>query len=307
MEVKQLEIFSAVVSQRSFAGAAKQLGTSIPTVSKQISDLETELGCDLLTRSRRILTPTEKGTRLLERAETILRLCDETVREMRMPDTSAVEKLTIAASSIPAQYYLPNILAAYNQQHSRVTFTVHHMNSLQVVETVRKGQADIGLCGAQFERSGCQFALFAKDRLTLIAPNTAPYNEVQGNFPVELFLKSPFISREVGSGTRIETEYALHQAGIDLSRLNRIAEMGLTESIKKSVIEGLGVAIISERAVSEDAASGRLLSFQIDRVAMERNLYIVIRQNRQKHSPAYDFFQFVQENAALRTPRFPTE
>ena len=276
MDIKQLEAFCMVVRQGSFSRAARVLGVSQPTVSAHISTLEKELGCELLIRTSKSILPTDKGATLLGYAQGIMSLRQKALEELSREDSRYTGSITIAASSVPAQYCLPELLSEFSREYPGVSYQLHNTNSLQAVEEVRRGKADIALTGARVENTNCEFTSFLKDELVIITAN----NE-------------RFIARELGSGTRMEYEQLLRSEGIEPGELNTVAEMNYSEAVKKSVAGGLGIAIISIHAISDELSSGRLLCFNLGDKAMQRDLYLVIRRNRSEMSTAALFSSFV--------------
>ena len=99
--------------------------------------------------------------------------------------------------------------------------------------------------------------------------------------------------RERLQDIRMEYEQLLRSEGIEPGELNTVAEMNYSEAVKKSVAGGLGIAIISIHAISDELSSGRLLCFNLGDKAMQRDLYLVIRRNRSEMSTAALFSSFV--------------
>lgn len=163
MDIKQLEAFCMVVRQGSFSRAARVLGVSQPTVSAHISTLEKELGCELLIRTSKSILPTDKGATLLGYAQGIMSLRQKALEELSREDSRYTGSITIAASSVPAQYCLPELLSEFSREYPGVSYQLHNTNSLQAVEEVRRGKADIALTGARVENTNCEFTSFLKD------------------------------------------------------------------------------------------------------------------------------------------------
>lgn len=295
MDLKQIEAFCMVVKHGSFSKAAKTLGVSQPTISAHISTMEKELGCELLIRTSRSIFPTEKGAVLLGYAQSILSLRNKALEELSRPENRHTGVLTIAASSVPAQYCLPELLSAFSERYPGVSYQLHNANSMQAVDLVRKGTADVALTGARVENTNCEFKSFAKDELLLVTPNTQRFRQMGDNVSLDILYSEPFITREGGSGTRMEYEQLLKNAGVDISRMNVVAEMSYSEAVKKSVAAGLGIAIMSKHAIEDELEGGKLLSFRLGKYSMSRDLYIVMRRNRSEVSTAALFFDFVME------------
>ena len=176
MDIKQLEAFCMVVRQGSFSRAARVLGVSQPTVSAHISTLEKELGCELLIRTSKSILPTDKGATLLGYAQGIMSLRQKALEELSREDSRYTGSITIAASSVPAQYCLPELLSEFSREYPGVSYQLHNTNSLQAVEEVRRGKADIALTGARVENTNCEFTSFLKDlSLIHISEPTRPY------------------------------------------------------------------------------------------------------------------------------------
>lgn len=293
MDIKQIEAFCMVVKHGSFSRAAKTMGLSQPTVSAHISTLEKELGCELLIRTSRNIFPTEKGAVLLGYAQSILSLRNRALEELSRPEIRHSGSITIAASSVPAQYCLPELLSAFSERYPGVSYRLHNANSMQAVDLVRKGTADVALTGSKVENTNCEFRSFTKDELVLVTPHIERFRLMDGRMDPEILYSEPFITREGGSGTRMEYEHLLRNAGIDPARMNVVAEMSYSEAVKKSVAAGLGVAIMSIHAVEDELKNGKLLSFRFSKADMRRDLYIVMRKNRSEVSTAAMFFDFV--------------
>ena len=220
-------------------------------------------------------------------------LRQKALEELSREDSRYTGSITIAASSVPAQYCLPELLSEFSREYPGVSYQLHNTNSLQAVEEVRRGKADIALTGARVENTNCEFTSFLKDELVIITANNEHFRKLNGSFPRELLKKEPFIARELGSGTRMEYEQLLRSEGIEPGELNTVAEMNYSEAVKKSVAGGLGIAIISIHAISDELSSGRLLCFNLGDKAMQRDLYLVIRRNRSEMSTAALFSSFV--------------
>ncbi|MCU6733999.1 selenium metabolism-associated LysR family transcriptional regulator [Diplocloster agilis] len=276
MNLKQLEAFVCVVEQKSFSKAAKALYLTQPTVSAHIQSLEKELGCRLLARSTKELFVTAKGERLYLYARQMLGLEEKILKEFHLKGRRRNERLALAASTIPGQYILPEILSAYRKQYPDEKFQVIQSDSQGVVEKIISHDAELGFTGTRLPESRCVFTPFYTDKLVVITPPAEEYRTYQQNgFPAQKLKEVPFLIRESGSGTRRETEEFLQRFGIHISELNIAAHMDHPEMIKRSVSKGLGVAIISEKAVRDYTEEGKILQFDLQEGVIHRDLYLV--------------------------------
>lgn len=118
MELRVLEYFLAVTREQSISGAAESLHLSQPTLSRQLKDMEDELGKQLMIRGNRKITLTEEGMILRKRAEEILELVQKRNMKSRFPMTSLLgmcisvpeKRMPSALSPKPEKDYKPNIL-----------------------------------------------------------------------------------------------------------------------------------------------------------------------------------------------------
>ncbi len=284
MDLKQLDVFVQVVNERSFSKAAQKLYLTQPTVSAHIKSLENELQSKLFLRTYKEVLPTESGLLLYDYARDMLQLRDNALR-LFLPDGKRKERLlTIGASTIPAQYVLPNILPAFRKCESDVSFHVLRCDSKKVVQYLLERKAEIGFTGTIIPSKHCRYEPFWNDRLVVITPAHGKFDQMATWDPA-LFRTEPFILRESGSGTRKETERYFESIGIDIAHLPVAATMDDPESIKHSVSEGLGISILSLEAVAAFERVGLVRAFPIDHPSLFRKLYMVTLE-KQALSPA---------------------
>lgn len=297
MDFKQIEAFAAVMEHRSFSKAADALYLTQPTVSAHVALLEQELGVKLLHRTTKALSPTEAGEALYAYARTLLDTREEACRVMseQYGEQSAV--VTLAVSTVPAQNYLPKLTATFREAHPGIAFEVFHGNSGDAEAMVLSGKAELALIGKKSESARCMAVPFAEDTLVVITPNTPRYQALLGrDFPLSMLLTEPFVSRELGSGTRAETEIFLRSVGIDPNRLNTVVETRSTEGVKKMVSEGAGIAIVSKAASDDYVEFGKILSFSPDSAPPRRKLYVLKLRNSVLSQAARRFFEFVRSS-----------
>lgn len=279
MQLKQLEIFVQVARLHSFSRAAEALYLTQPTVSAHMNALEEELGTRLVVRSTKELRLTPPGQVLERYAAEILGLCQRAEQEVRTAAGAIAGTLSIAASTVPAQYLLPQALPALRQRYPQVFFQVRQGDSSQVIQWMTENGAELGIVGAPAQRPGLLCVPFLTERLVIAAPNTPPYQHLEGNLTPQLLRTLPFLVREPGSGTRKQADQFLRSLGLEPQALNLAAQLESTESILQGVKYGLGVSIVSQYAAREEAAAGRILLFHWDSPLLERQFYLLYRRS----------------------------
>ena len=128
-----------------------------------------------------------------------------------------------------------------------------------------------------------------------VAPITNHYLSLQNKtVSFEDFIKDPIIIREKGSGTKKEMDLFLERIGITPSDLNVIARMNDLEGIKKSIVNGLGISILSARSAIDLQKTKQILLFPLEESAHKRTFYIVYSKNRILKPHVRQFIQFIQ-------------
>ena len=148
MDFKQLEAFAAVVNLGSFSKAGDRLFLTQPTISAHIRALERELGVQLIVRTTKEVYPSREGKRFYAYAQNILRMRDDAIAAMTEAVPVVRGVITVAASTIPAQYILPDAMAAFCKSYPHAVFRHICCDSAGVERLVADGEADIGMTGA---------------------------------------------------------------------------------------------------------------------------------------------------------------
>lgn len=277
MDFKQLQSLITVARYESFTKAATRLGVSQPTVSTHIRMLEEELGVPLVLRTSKRVELTPKGRKVFDQAVSILSMRDRMVEE-----GTAREKNTVylGASSVPSAYVLPSILSGYSKSHPNVSFSIYQGDSRDVVSGLTEGVYDVGLIGMPADEESLLCTSFTQDRLVLVTPATDEYrmDEPDAAGVRDLLLGRNVLLRHEGSASRSVVDRILDDLGIEESRMHVGARINDQETIKNLVESGLGVTIVSERAVRDRVREGRLLSYDIPSAACKRSLYIAHRK-----------------------------
>ena len=297
MNLKQLEAFVQVAEGGSFSKAARELYLAQPTISAHISSLETELNVRLLVRNTKELSLSDYGKDLYKYAKQMVDLQGKIEEHFGMKKDSGKHCITIAASTIPAQYLLPKVLMCFNEKYPEEQFKIKETDSAQVVTQIVDCMADVGFTGTVLEKKHCKYIPFYKDELVIIAPNTEKYRRFQEECPNDIswLKREHVIMREEGSGTRKEAEKQLRSAGVNMADLEIIASIENQETIKKSVRQGIGVSILSRLAATDEAKAGQMLIFPIPGADEGRDINVVYNRNYQLSRSAERFIKIVKE------------
>jgi DNA-binding transcriptional LysR family regulator len=287
-----LETFSEAAERGSFTAAARALGLSQAAVSQRIQQLEATLRTALFSRAAGRVTLTDAGRRLHAYARRILDLTAEARAAVTGTAGEVGGELLLAASSVPGQHLLPQTLATFHKQHPSVQVRVSVSDTDAVLHQVEHGQAHLGLVGGQGGGSHLEFRRFACDELVLVVPKGHPWWR-RKEVAVSDLVAQPLIQREPGSGSRRCLQRSLQRLGVVTSGLNVVLELGSSEAIKEAVAEGLGVAVLSRRAVRNEVRAGRLKAVRVAGLTLDRDIYIVRDRRRVLAGPAELFLALV--------------
>lgn len=293
LNLKQLEVFAAVVECGSFTEAANQLYMAQSTVSSHIRGLEELLQVSLFhRRAKKSGGLTDDGKRVYQLAKDVLDKC-------RYLETGIVEEkrstLLIGASTAPSCQLVPRYAAAFSREHPDCCVVLKHGNSNAIQQMLLKQEIQIGFVGSADNRQELSYKPIAKDRLILIAPNRPRYAamKVAGKLGRELF-SEPLLCREYGSGTQEVVDNYLSSIALPDGAARVAAYVNNPISLQTMVEEGMGVAIVSYLTVAERLAAGRLLAFELEERPVARNIYMAWRTKGYLNKAAKEFAAFVR-------------
>ena len=198
-ELPHLATFARAAERGSFTEAAADLGVTQAAVSQRIAALERELRVSLFNRRAGRIALTEAGERLYELARKILDLHEEARESLGGFHPSIAGDLPIAASSVPAECYLPALLSSFREKFPEVHVRASVGDSSSVMKEVMKGLATLGLVGKKAEKPNLESEAIGTDTLVLILAPGHPLAS-RKSISLAVLAREPLIIREPGSG-----------------------------------------------------------------------------------------------------------
>ena len=281
MDLHQIEIFCSLMKSRSFSKAAEALYLTQPTVSGHIKNLEAELGVTLLDRIGKRLVPTDAGEVLFRSGQKLLVLRDETRQEIASLAGTITGLLKIGASTIPGAYVIPAYIGSFKKRYSSAYLQLFIDDSARVTESVLKGDLHIGFVGACTADPRLEIHAFLKDELVVAVTPNHPWARKK-YITLDAIVKESFVMREKGSGTRRIMEERFEKAGVSSAELHCVAVVGSSDAVLQSVKAGLGISILSIRALQDDIKAHRLAAVRIKGIPLERNFYVIQLKGRSR-------------------------
>lgn len=145
MELRVLKYFLAVAREENITKAAALLHLTQPTLSRQLMQLEEELGVQLFRRSRYHIELTEDGMLLRRRAQELVDLAEKTTREFTLRETELMGEIAIGAGETRSMSFLSRAMVSFREHYPKVTFRIFSANADDVKERLDTGLLDMGL------------------------------------------------------------------------------------------------------------------------------------------------------------------
>ena len=277
--LQQLESLKALVEEGSYTKASTKLFISQSSLTKQIQNMEDAAGSLLINRGRAGVSLTPEGQILYDYAKRLIRLRDEARDRIERLKNQDSGHIYVAASTTPATYILPLLLAHVLPIHPEIKVHMQMHDSDEVLQMVLNNQVEIGFIGKETLNMKILSEQLCEDKLVL-AVYPGHYLAGQQSVTIDELAKEAFVIREHGSGTRaIFEEFLQQHNGNRLSQFNVICEMGSTEAVKEAILSGLGISILSIFAVKRELEQGLLIPVDVVECSMERHFYIIYRKN----------------------------
>ena len=292
MDFKQLESFITISKLNSFSKAAEKLFLTQPTISNHIQSLEKELGTILFNRTNKKITLTESGEILYEYAISILNKRDLAFFSLNEFKGKIEGILEISSSTIPEEYYLTDVISKFNSIYPDVKYLLMKYDTKQVLDKIQMGEIDFGIVGAKKELPNMKYIKIFDDEIVLITPKSERYNSID-SINIKDLRNFPIIMRENGSGTRENLCKKLSDEGLQFNDLNVIAEIESNQTIKKFVMNGLGISFISNRAIQDEISMKKINIIKVNNFSIKRSFYFAYHDKRALSPLAKTFKDFI--------------
>lgn len=259
---------------------AAMLYTSQPGVSRQIRELEEELGVSIFVRAGKRLTGlTEPGAALLPIVERLL----QEAQNLRQAGKEFVSRqeggLTVAATHSQARYALPHAVRDFRSVFPQVTLHLHQGSPRQIAEMLLQGEADIGIATEALANYP-QLVTLPCYRWThsVVVPPGHPLLQVAGPVTLADLARYPIITYDVGYTGRSHIDEAFHEAGIQ----PEVVLTAMDADVIKTYVElGMGVGIVASIAVDPERDqhlrtldARHLFRINVTRLAIRRGVWL---------------------------------
>lgn len=293
MDLASLQVFQAVVREKSFSRAAEKLYRTQPAVSISIRKLEEWVGQPLFVRGSGARILTDAGVLLVEYADRMLNLREEISKGMKELRGLERGQVSIGVNESSIHALLP-ALERYHELHAGIHINVHRVFSRDVPREVMNHHLDIGVISYLPEERELEAVEFHRDSLVLIV---WPGHRLAKRREVDItdLGQETFVAHIVESPyrQRVVQMFARHRVPLQMD-----VELPTIESIKLFVEMKKGVAIVPRMCAEREVAAGDLRALRIRQMRVMRKLYLVYLRDRPLSAAAQAMVDVIRGKAA---------
>lgn len=294
MEIRVLRYFMAIAREGSITNAANFLHVTQPTLSRQIRDLEDELGQKLFIRGSHNMTLTAEGMILRKRAEEILSMVDKTEAEFNSMESTVSGDIYIGGGETDAIKLVAKIAKDLRTSYPGIHYHLYSGNSEDVTERLDKGLLDFGILIQPADISKYDYInIPAKDTWGVIMRRDSPLASKEAIRKEDLLNVPLLCSRQAISKDRRNNEFT-DWFGEDFERLDIVTTFNLVYNAAIMVEAGLGYAVTIDKIANTTESSS--LCFRPLEPRLYSGLNIIWKKYQVFSSPAELFLNKLREN-----------
>ena len=292
MEIRELKYFLAVAQKQNISRAAESLYMTQPSLSRQMQNLEKELGKQLFVRGSKKIELTEAGYLLRKRAEEMLALYEKTQAELAAPDEGAGE-IRIGGGESFAVSLVARLAAQLRKEMPRALFRFYSADTQDVAERLEKGLIDFGILVEPAELSRYEYVrLPQKDTWGVLMRSDSPLAQKQYITPQDLRGKPLIRSQHALSNEELSAWFC------DDGEQEVAATYNLLYNASLLVREGMGYAVGLDKIINTSGESD--LCFRPLFPKLESSLAVAWKKKQLFSPPAQRFLQMLRQEFAER-------
>jgi len=296
MELRHLRYFVAVAQEKSFTKAAERLNIAQPPLSRQIRDLEEELGAALFLRKRHSLELTEEGVLFWHYARQILALAEKSVQEVREIRQGLTGTIYVAATTGRGSVLLSEWIAAFRKSYPGVSFNLWSGTTGDVLERLVNGMCEIAIVIAPYRSGGLEAIRICEEPWIAMIPVDHPLAEAEGDtIDIDLLRDCDLILPSRKSRLKEIQNWFDHFG----AELHVVCEMTQMMNASELVEQGVGIAVFP-RAATKSIDPEKICVKRVINPGMTAVYELVWSADRRMPYLAEKFLAFVRERTGDR-------
>lgn len=239
MELRVLNYFLMVAREENITRAAQMLHLTQPTLSRQLMQLEEELGVKLFERSSRSITLTSEGMLLKRRAQEMMSLAEKTREELAQREENLAGRITIGSGELQSVNELAELIVGFRRRYPLVTFDIYSANTVAIKERLENGTVDIGILLEPVDTAKYEFIrLQTREQWVALVREDSPLADKESITPADL-IAYPLL---VPSNYAVQNEL-LNWFGDYATEINIASTHNLLYNAAIMVQKGAGVSL----------------------------------------------------------------
>lgn len=288
MDIRVLRYFIAVATQENISAAANALHLSQPTLSRQLNNLEEELGTTLFVRGNRKITLTDEGMFLLDRAKEIVDLVEKTEANFNQKSEIISGEIQIGAGETEAMQFIAQTIKKVVAHHPNIKFHLYSGNADDITTKLDSGLLDFGIVIEPANKQKYDYLkLPATDVWGVLMRKDSPLAEKAYIHPTDLLNKPLIISRQ----TAVSNELS-GWLGEEIENLNVIGTYNLLYNASLLVKENIGYALCIDKLMNTSEES--TLCFRPLSPKLEAGLNILWKKHQTFSSATKIFLTYLR-------------
>lgn len=285
MEIRVLQYFLAIAREQSISGAAEFLHISQPTLSRQIRDMEEELGKQLFIRGNRKIELTEEGMLLRRRAEEIVNLTKKTEKEIMNTNLNVTGDIYIGAGETAAIEYVAKAATLLKEKHPSIHYHLSSDDAIDILEQLDKGLIDFGIIIGSIDKAKYDYLLLpVKDSWGILMRKDAPLAEKEYIEAADLNHLPLIVSRQISDNHNISTWFPK-----GLSKCNIASTYNLVYNATYMAAQGNGYILTLDKLINTSGDSK--LCFRPLYPKVETEIYIIWKKYQMFSKAAEEFLK----------------
>ncbi len=249
LDPNHLNTFLAAAEMLNFSRAAERLNLTQPSVTQHIQALERHFKAELFHRSGNRLSLSEAGQALVPLARQLVAFSLRTDEVMETLKQDVQGPLSIACSTTPGKYIMPELLSSFMKQHPRVVTTCLVTPRHLAIEMLERGQVNLALSSdPNVFTNQVEFCKILSDPIVCIVSPEHPWANAD-QITIDDLTRVQLVMREPTAGTYRVVRQALSRHGINLETLRIILTLGTSEAVALAVEQNMGVGFVSQMVV----------------------------------------------------------
>lgn len=251
MDIRVLEYFLAVAREESITKAAKVLSMTQPPLSRQLKELEDELGKQLFIRGNKKITLTEEGVLLRKRAEELIELMEKTKEELRSSEERIHGTVLIGAGESDAVSFLARTARRLQMSHPDISYHLYSGDATSITEKLDHGLIDFGLLVEPVDISKYEYLrLPAKDTWGVLMRRDSPLAVKDHILAEDLWEKPLLVSHQIYDSSELSSWFQR-----DIRKLHITAAYELVYNATHFVKSGCGYALSLDKLINTTGES----------------------------------------------------